>query len=98
MIYAFHKVEIQFVCLDGVIWSEMHVPYCMSPVLRMKIRNKPNWETAETIELDFKKHEVRTVKIFLDALYGCGEEDLDTEDLVKLVRLVDEHGSQKERD
>jgi len=87
--------KLKYICLHGVMWSGMQVPMCMSPVLRMKIRNKPNWKTAETIELDFKKHEVRTVKIFLDALYGCGEEDLDTEDLVKLVRLVDEHGSQQ---
>ena len=80
------------------MWSGMLVPMCMSPVLLMKIRNKPDWETAETIELDFKKHEVRTVKIFLDALYGCGTEDANTEDLVKLVRLVDAEGSDKERD
>ena len=41
---------------------------------------------------------MRTVKIFLDGLYGCGTEDADSEDLVKLVALVDEHGSDKERD
>ena len=62
------------------------------------IRNKPNWKTAEEIELDFKKYEMRTVKIFLDGLYGCGTEDADIEDLVKLVALVDEHGSEKEQD
>ena len=98
MIYASHNFEIQFVCFDGVIWSEIHVPYCMSPVLRMMIRKKPNWKTAEEIELAFKKFEMRTVKIFLDGLYGCGTEDADIEDLLKLVRLVDEHGSEKERD
>ena len=93
-----HNVAIQFICSDGVIWAEKYVPYCMSPVLRAFIKKKPNWETGETIELEFKKYEMRTVKIFLDGLYGCGTEDADTEDLVKLVRLVDEHGPEKERD
>ena len=87
---------MQFVCSDGVVWSEMLVPICFSPVLRMMIRKKPNWETAEEIELDFEKFEIRTVKIFLDGLYGCGSEDCDTEDLIKLVALVDEYGSDKE--
>ena len=64
----------------------------------MLVRKTPNWETADEIELDFKKFEIRTVKIFLDAIYGCGSEDANTEDLVKLVALVDQNGSQKERD
>ena len=98
IIYGFHTLTIQLVCLDGVLECEIHVPYCTSPVLRMMIRNKPNWNTAKVIELDFKKYEMRTVKIFLDGLYGCGTEDADIEDLVKLVRLVDGHGSDKERD
>ena len=59
---------------------------------------KPDWKTAEQIELDFTKFEMRTVKIFLDGLYGCGSEDADIEDLVKLVALVDGYGSDKERD
>ena len=95
---AFYKFSIQFICSDGVIWSEMLVPMCMSPVLLEFIKKKPNWKTAEEIELDFKNFETRTVKIFLDALYGCGSEDCDTEDLIKLLALVDEHGSDKEGD
>ena len=55
------------------------------------IRNTPDWRIAEEIELDFKKFEIRIVKIFLDGLYGCGMEDADMEDLVKLVALVDEY-------
>ena len=77
---------------------ELHVPYCLSSVLRMMIRHKPNWKTAEEIELDFKKYEMRTVKIFLDGLYGCRTEDVDTEDLIKLVAFVHQHGSDEERD
>ncbi len=99
---------IQFICKDGIIWSEMLVPMCMSPVLRMMIRKKPNWNTGKTkvrkgtifgtIELDFKKYDMRTAKIFLDAIYGCETKDLDYEDLVKLVALVDQYGSDEERD
>ena len=71
---------------------------CMSPVLRKMIKKNPNWKNADEIELDFHKFEVRTVKIFLDGLYGCGSEDADIEDLVKLVALVDGYGSDKDRD
>ena len=56
------------------------------------------YRIAEEIELDFKRFEIRIVKIFLDGLYGCGMEDADMEDLVKLVALVDEYGSDKEWD
>ena len=70
----------------------------MSPVLYEFIQKKPNWKTADEIELDFKMFEMRTVKIFLDGLYGCGTEDADTEDLIKLVALVNEHGSTKDGD
>ena len=76
----------------------MLVPMCMSPVLRKMVKRKPNWKTADEIELDFQKFELRIVKIFLDGLYGCGSEDADIEDLVKLVALVDGYGSDKERD
>ena len=75
----------------------MHVPYCLSPVLHAFISKKPNWKTAKEIEVDFTKFEMRTVKIFLDGLYGCGSEDAGTEDLIKLVALVDGYGSDKER-
>ena len=85
-------------CSDGVIWSEMHVPMSMSWVLRKKILDTPNWRTAEVIQLDFTIYEMRTVKIFVDALYGCETEDADTEDLLKLLGLVDAEGSHEERD
>ena len=50
------------------------------------------------IELDFSRFEKRTVKIFLDGLYGCETEEVDIEDLLKLLRLVDQHGTDKDRD
>ena len=76
----------------------MHVPYCTSPVLRMMIRKTPNWKDAQEIEINFKLFEIRTVKIFLDGLYGCGTEEADMEDLLKLVALVDGYGTEKGRD
>ena len=64
----------------------------------MMIRNTPNWQTAQEITLNFKKFEMRIVKLFLDALYNCGTEDVDLEDMVKLLALVNEHGSDEEQD
>ena len=71
---------------------------CKSAVLRAFILKKSNCQTADVIELDFTKFEKRTVKIFLDGLYGIGTEDVDTEDLLKLLRLADQHGTDKDRD
>ena len=108
------KLNFQFMCTGGDIWSEMHVPMSMSYVLRKKILGKISeggfwgrfwgfcarrfWGTADVIELDFNVYEMRTVKILVDGLYGCDTEDVNVEDLLKLLALVHAEGSHEERD
>ena len=67
-------------------------------VLRFFIEKKPNWKSADVIELDFTIFEMRTVKIFVDSLYGLETENVYIEDLLKLLRLVHQHGTEKDRD
>ena len=90
-------IFIQFLCSDGVVEYEKQVSMTTCEVLPAFIQKKPN-SCCEDFELDFTNFEKRTVKIFIDELYGCSTEDLGTEDLLKLLRLVDQHGSNKERD
>ena len=66
--------------------------------IRRFIQMKPNWKTEAEIVLNFPKFERRTMKIFVDILYGCGPEALETQDLLKLILLVNAHGPNKLRD
>ena len=47
---------------------------------------------------NFEPCERRTVKIFVDGFYGCDTEDVNVEDLLKLLALVHAEGSHEERD
>ena len=67
-------------------------------VLAKFIQKRPNWKTATEIELPFQMYEKRTLKIFLDRLYGLEPVNLDIEDFIKLLLLVDEIGTDEETD
>jgi len=90
-----YERQVKYICNGGDIWSDIWSPMNMSWFLRRRImgRMSPNWTTAEVIELDFNKYERRTVKIFVDGLYGCDTEGVNVEDLLKLLALVHAEGS-----
>ena len=63
--------------------------------IRRFVQMKPNWKTEDEIVLNFPTFDRRTMKNFLDILYCCGPETLETEDLLKLLLVVNAHGPNK---